>query len=354
MRTKLLGGAFLSLIALGIGSSKSFAADSSATRRSTAKLDPEMQQLIEEFRALGPKPLEKLSPTEARKQPTFADAVKALLKKQQRATEPEAVGNVENRAIPGNGGTLPIRIYTPKGEGPFPILVYYHGGGWVIADLDVYDATPRALANAAGCMVVSVHYRQAPEHKFPAAPDDALTAFRWVVNHAAEIGGDPKRIAIGGESAGGNLAAVTTLMARDSSEQLPVHQLLIYPVTSYRFDSESLRSEARAEPLNTAMMRWFWEFYLAKPEDGLLAYASPLDSNDLTKLPPATIITADVDPLRSDGKEYAEKLKAAGVVANYRNYEGVTHEFFGAGAVLPKAREAVAFAAEELRAAFSR
>ncbi len=357
MRNYKLVALWLALLLAGGSISASLAADSegdmrASLQRPSARLDPEMSALLEEFRALGPKPLTSLNPEQARKQPTIADAVKALLKKQQMSDEPEGVASVENRTIPSKEGKIPVRIYTPQGSGPFPILVYYHGGGWVIADLDVYDSTPRALANAANCLVVSVAYRQAPENKFPAAPQDAFEAYKWVVDNAKELGGDPKRVAVGGESAGGNLAAVTAMMARDDGVQLPVHQLLVYPVTSYRFDSESLRSEANAEPLNTAMMRWFWEFYLARPEDGLMPYASPLHSKNLEKLPAATIVTAEVDPLRSDGKEYAEKLQAAGVNVVYKNYEGVTHEFFGTGAVVPKAKEAVEFAAQALKTSF--
>ncbi|MEP7227597.1 MAG: alpha/beta hydrolase fold domain-containing protein, partial [Gemmatimonadales bacterium] len=172
-------------------------------RTSAAAPDRQMQAVLTELEALHPKPIPQLSAAAARKQPTPADAVKALLKKEGRTTAPEPVGNVTNRTIPGAAGSIPIRIYTPQGAGPFPVIVYYHGGGWVIADLDTYDASPRALTNLANAVVVSAHYRQGPEHKFPAAHQDAFTAYRWVLANAKSLKGDPSRVAVMGESAGG-------------------------------------------------------------------------------------------------------------------------------------------------------
>ncbi len=173
--------------------------------------NPQMKAVLDELAGLGGKPIETLLPAEARLQPSAADAVKSLLKKQGKPITPEPVGKVEDATIPGPSGPIPARIYTPAGDGPFPVLVYWHGGGWVIADLNTYDASPRALANAAGCIVVSCHYRQAPEHRFPAASDDAIAAYQWVLANAPGFGGDPARVAVAGESAGGNLAAVTAL-----------------------------------------------------------------------------------------------------------------------------------------------
>ncbi len=315
--------------------------------------NPQMQAVLDELKSLGGKPLESLSSEEARKQPSAADAVKSLLTKQGKPTDPETVGKVEDRAIPGPKGDIPARVYTPAGDGPFPVLVYWHGGGWVIADLDTYDASCRALCNAAGCVVVSCHYRQAPEHPFPAAADDAFAAYKWVVDHAAEIGGDAAKIAVAGESAGGNLAAVVTLRARDEGLKPPVHQLLIYPVTDFNFDTPSYREHANAKPLNATMMRWFWSRYLPEPGAGFSPYASPLRAN-LNDLPPTTVITADIDPLRSEGEAYANKLSQSGVDVEQVNYPGVTHEFFGMGAAVDDAKQAVAKTGERLKAAFGR
>lgn len=234
----------------------------------SGKPDPQMQAVLDQLQALGGKPIETLSAEEARKQPTPADAVKALLKKQGKSAAPEPVGNVANRSIPGAAGPIPIRIYTPKGTGPFPVVFYIHGGGWVIADLDVYDSSPRALANAAGAVVVSTHYRQGPEHKFPAAHDDTWAAYKWTLANAGSFQGDPKRVAVVGESAGGNMAGAIAIRARDEGAQAPVYQVLIYPVTTADPATPSKKENAQAKPLNTAMMKWFSEKYLASPADG--------------------------------------------------------------------------------------
>ena len=220
-----------------------------------AKPNAQMQAVLDELAKLGPKPLGSLPAVEARKQPTPADAVTALLKKQGKSTEPEAVGKVEHKSITGAGGQIPIRIYTPKGEGPFPVIVYYHGGGWVIADLDTYDASPRALVNATNAVVVSAHYRQAPEHKFPAAHDDAHVAYKWVLAHAKELKGDPKKIALVGESAGGNMAAAVSVMAREHKMQMPIYQVLVYPIADNNVETPSYVENAKAKPLDRAGMQ---------------------------------------------------------------------------------------------------
>jgi len=315
----------------------------------------QMQAVLDEFAALNPKPIESLLPVDARKQPTIFDAVKVLIKEEGKPTDPEPVAKVQDMKIPGpaGDGDIAIRVYTPQGEGRFPILVYWHGGGWVLADLDTYDATPRALANAAGCVVVSCEYRKGPENRFPAAADDAIAAYRWVLANAPSIGGDPRRVAVGGESAGGNLAAVTALRARDAGIAAPVHQLLIYPATNAAFDTPSYHQFATAKPLNAAMMRWFWGYYIAKPEDGLNPYASPLLDRRAGPLPSMTLITAEIDPLRSEGKAYADKLASSGVKVTYRNHQGVTHEFFGMSAVLDEAKKAIDEAAAGLKTAFA-
>jgi acetyl esterase len=314
--------------------------------------DAEMQAVLDAHAALGPKPLETLTAAEARKQPSPADAVMALLKKQGKSTAPEAVGKVVNRTIPGPGGAIPVRIYWPKGDGPFPVIVYYHGGGWVIANLDTYDASARALTNAANAIVISSHYRQGPEHKFPAAHDDAWAAWQWSVKNAASLKGDTARIAVAGESAGGNLAAFVTLMARDQKTKLPVHQLLVYPIANYDLDSPSYRENADARPLSKAGMQWFFRNYLKSEADGADWRISLLSVKDVKGLPPTTVILAQIDPLRSEGQAYAEKLTAAGVDVQVKRFDGVTHEFFGMSAVHPKAKQAVADAASRLRASF--
>ena len=301
--------------------------------------DQQMQAVLTELQALNPKPIPELSAAEARKQPTPADAVKALLKKQGKSTAQEPVGSVVNRTIPGAGGPIAVRIYTPRGTGPFPVIVYYHGGGWVIADLDTYDASPRALTNLTQAVVVSSHYRQGPEHKFPAAHQDAFTAYRWVLANAKSLKGNPAKVAVAGESAGGGLAAAVSMMARDSGAQMPVHQLLVYPIAGYDLNTPSYQENAEAKPLNKAMMAWFFEKYLRSPEDGKNPMIDLVNA-DLKGLPASTIITAQIDPLRSEGKTLADRLEAAGVEVDYKNYEGSSHEFFGMGVVLDDAKSA--------------
>ena len=313
--------------------------------------DAQMKAVLDELASFNAPPIEKLSPMNARNSPTVTNAVMGLLAKRGKAAV-EMVGDISHQLIPGPGGDLLARIYKPRGKGPFPVLVYFHGGGWVIATIDTYDSSCRALANAANCMVVSVAYRQAPENKFPAAAEDAYAATQWVMSNAAQLNGDPKRVAVGGESAGGNLAAVTCLMARDKKGLMPVHQMLIYPVTNYAFDTPSYQENANAKPLNRAMMMWFWNHYLKSAADGSNPYASPLRAENFRNLPPATVITAEIDPLRSEGQAYAQQLQKAGVSVKATNYNGVTHEFFGAGAVVDKAKQAVREAATGLRSGF--
>ena len=308
----------------------------------------EQQQVLDALASLNGKPIESLTAVEARKQPTPTDAVLAVLKKNGAATTPEAVGSVVNRTIPGPGGALPIRIYTPAGTGTFPVILYFHGGGFVIATNDTYDGSARALTNATKAILVSVEYRKAPEHKFPAAHDDALAAWKWVVANATRLRGDTAHIAIAGESAGGNLAIATTVSAKAKGLAVPVAILAVYPVTQGDTTTPSYTQNAMAKPLNRAMMSWFFEKYTRSPADATDPRLNLLAA-ELKGLPPTTIITAQFDPLRSDGEMLAERLKTAGVDVEIRNFDGVSHEFFGQGAVVPAAREAVAFAAGGLR-----
>lgn len=313
-----------------------------------SELHPEMKMVIDELTSLNGKPIESLSAEEARQQPTPADAVMSIMKKKGRVG-PEPVGDVADQTIPGVAGQIPVRIYTPKGTGPFPVLVYYHGGGWVIATIDTYDSSARALCNAANVVVVSVEYRKAPENKFPAAVDDAFAAYQWTVQNAASINGKASAMNVAGESAGGNLATEVCIKARDMKIQMPNNQILVYPVAQLASETPSYQKYAAAKPLNKPMMFWFKKQYLANPtSDAENPMASPLKAN-LIGLPSTTIIGAQIDPLLSDGKMYADALRAAGVNVRYKVYEGVTHEFFGMGAVVPEAKEAMEFAAQGLR-----
>jgi acetyl esterase/lipase len=265
---------------------------------------------------------------------------------------PEPVWDVRNESIRGAGGYIPIRIYTPKGRGPFPVIVYIHGGGWVLADLDAYDSSARALANAAKAVVISTHYRQAPEHPFPASHEDVFSSYAWAHDNASCFGGDPTRIAVAGESAGGNMAVAISLMARDRNVPMPVYQVLVYPVAGTDMNTPSYRENALAKPLSKAMMKWFAKHEFKRVQ----AKRDPridLIHADLRGLPSATVITAEIDPLRSEGKALADKLTESGVSVAYRNYHGVTHEFFGMAAVLREGRDAVQFAANNLMAGFA-
>ena len=315
------------------------------------KANKEMQAVLDQLTELGGKPIAQLTPEEARRQPTPADAVKALLTKRGQSTAPERVANVENKSITGPGGAIPVRIYTPDGQGPFPVIVYIHGGGWVIADLDTYDSSPRALANAAKAVVVSTHYRLAPEHPFPASHEDVFAAYKWARENAGSFNGDPRRIAVAGESAGGNMAAAISLMARAQNVPLPLHQVLVYPVAGTDMNTPSHQENANAKPLNKAMMEWFGKHEFKSAQDKQDPRIDLLNAN-LRGLPSTTIISAEIDPLRSEGKMLADKLKAAGVDVDYKNYDGVAHEFFGMGAVLPESKDATKLAAKNLMKAF--
>jgi len=316
-----------------------------------------MDDLLGALAGLNGKPIADLSPEEARGQPGMADAVEAWSMENLGEATPEEVGEISEATYMGAGGELPVRVYMPLPEsagaptGGLPVLVYWHGGGFVLGDLDTYDASCRALCNAAGCIVFAPAYRHAPENPFPAAPEDAYAAYQWVLANAGEYGGDPARVAVAGESAGGNLAAVVCLTAREEGGVMPVHQVLVYPLVNWAMNTESYREHADAKPLNRAGMEWFKGHYLGS-EGAITDWrAAPLMAPDLTGLPPATIIGAEIDPLRSEGEMFADRLRDAGVAVNYRNFEGVTHEFFGTG-VLPESKEAVRIVAGDLREAF--
>ncbi len=268
----------------------------------------------------------------------------------ERQSEP--VGKVEDLTIPGPGGDIPVRVYAPEGEGPFPVLVYFHGGGFVLCDIDTYDSICRALTNAAGCITVSIDYRLAPEHKFPAAVDDCYAAAEWVALNAEAMGGDPSRIAVGGDSAGGNLAAVVALISGERGTPPLSFQLLIYPTTDFALDTPSRRQYSEGYFLTRSMMVWFRNHYLAEEDDAMSHYASPLRAGVIKDPPPALIITAEFDPLRDEGEAYGEKLREAGGDVRISRYDGMIHAFF----CMPqfdKGMEALEEAAKALRSAFS-
>ncbi|MFB6196256.1 MAG: alpha/beta hydrolase [Haloplanus sp.] len=273
---------------------------------------------------------------------------------------------VRDLSIPGAGddpeSPLAVRTYTPRGEAPetsgedaaaLPVLVYFHGGGWVRGDLDTHDGLCRLLAAAADCVVVSVDYRRAPEHRFPAAVHDAYAATAWAADHADVVGGDPDRVAVGGDSAGGNLAAAVTLLARERGGPAIDHQVLLYPVTDYAFDTDSYAENAEGYLLSLASMRWYWERYLGDEMDGAHPYASPLRARDLSNLPSATVVTAGYDPLRDEGAAYADRLREAGVSVTHANYPGMVH-VFASFPDLDRARDARERIADDLNAAFGR
>jgi acetyl esterase len=313
--------------------------------------DPQMKAVLNALARLGAKPIHTLTVEQARSQPTPADAVRDVLAQQGRSAAAEPVGNVEDRTVVlGNGTTTTLRVYTPAGAGLFPVLLYIHGGGWVIATIDTYDASARALCNAAGAIVVSAEYRKAPEVAFPGAHEDTWAAWQWLLGNAAALNGAASKIAVVGESAGGNMAASIARRARDAQLQPPVHQVLIYPVVDADVTSPSEQQNRDAAPLDTASLVWIYDKYRPDPADPRFA----LRAASFAGLASATVITADIDPLRSEGRAYADALGAAGVPVRWANFEGVTHEFFGMGAVVDKARDAVALAATDLKAAFAR
>ncbi len=315
-------------------------------------IDPQMQAVVEQLDAFEQPPYNEVTPFQARNEKSATGAVRALLMKSGMPPMPP-VADVAHRVLPvGPPEGVLVRTYTPlTGSGPRPVIVYYHGGGWVIADLDTYEPSAMALAAQTGAVVVSVAYRLAPENKFPAQHEDAFAAYRWVVENAAQIGGDPARIATAGESAGGNLAVAVALMAKERGVRLPVHVLSVYPIADGDTASPSYDRYANAKPLNRPLMQWFFEHALASPADAARPWISLVDA-DLAGMPPTTIINAEIDPLQSEGEELAQALRRAGVEVEQRTFAGVAHEFFGMAALLEQAVAAQALAAGRLRRAF--
>ena len=305
-------------------------------------LQPQVEALLEEFRKQGLPPFDQMSVTAAR-------AVALGFRDLQG--EPENVAETRDILIPGPAGKLPVRLYHPSPGKTLPMVVYFHGGGWVIGDLEIVDKPCRALANASGCVVASVNYRLSPETKFPGPAEDCYAATRWLAEQASEIGADRGRIAVAGDSAGGNLAAVVALMARDRGGPELAYQLLIYPVTAPAKGTKSASYQDNAEGylLTRGSMEWFWDHYLASPEDGENPYASPMHASDLSKLPPAMVVTAEFDPLRDEGQAYARRLREAGVTVKTAHYEGLIHGFFWMAGALDAGRKLTREMGEELR-----
>ena len=309
-------------------------------------LDPQVEAYLAQIAALNEPPLSTMTPEAIRQ------AIQMEVESGARQFgEPAPVAHIENRTIPGPAGDIPVRIYTPAGDGPFPVLVFFHGGGWVICTLDTHDSHCRSLANGTPCIVVSVDYRLAPEHKFPAATEDCYAATQWVAEYAAEFNGDPARIAVGGDSAGGNLTAVISQMARDRGGPPLSFQLLIYPATDFMADTLSMKENAEGYFLTADDMTWFTNHYLNSEEEKRNPLASPLLAADLSGLPPALVITAEYDPLRDEGEIYGQKLKEAGVPVTITRYDGMIHGFVGMP--FDKSRQAFAEACAALRGAFT-
>ncbi|WP_407316137.1 alpha/beta hydrolase [Pseudomonas sp. nanlin1] len=365
--SKLRSAALLSLCVAGLAAGLSGCARDPEKRsvselavsstKSLLRTDADMQKVLNKFASFDAKAVEKISPAEARQQPTIADAVKGVLADQKRSSEPtDLVPGVTTQeiSIPGAAGnSMPATVYTPAGTGPFPVVLYFHGGGWVFADRKVYDGGARGLAKQANAIVVSVDYRLAPENKFPAAHDDALAAYRWLSQNAASLKGDPQRLGLAGESAGGNLAVATAVAAHKAGLTAPRHVLAVYPVAQTKTDTPAYLQYADAMPLNRPMMLWFVA-NVTKNTSDLQDPRLDLVHANLKGLAPVTLINAEIDPLRDDGAQLEQALRNAGVSVERKVYPGVTHEFFGTAAVVKKAEEAQAYAGARLQADLTR
>jgi acetyl esterase len=302
-------------------------------------LVPEYEALLANLAAAEGPPFSQLSPDEGR-----------AIYRMMRPLNPDiAVGRVADTSVPGPAGDIPVRVYTPQGAGPFPVLVNFHGGGWVIGDLDTADAVCRDLCGSAGCVVVSVAYRLAPEHRYPAAVEDAWAATTWVAKNMSELHGNG-RLAVGGESAGGNLAAVVCLWARDRGGPKIHFQLLLYPVTDHDFERDSYRANGKGYILELDTMRWFWDHYCPEPLRRAEPNASPLRAANMRDLPPALVVTAEFDPLRDEGEAYARALRAAGNQVEVVRYDGLVHDFLATAAMFEPSRRGFESTARTLRA----
>jgi acetyl esterase/lipase len=312
---------------------------------------PENQAVLDALKQMGLRPYHTLSPQAARQQPSFTDGVMAAMQARGLPTAPPPGTTERDISIPGPAGNLVAKVVTPTGaSGPLPVILYFHGGGWVLADRNVYAPSARGLARGARAIVVSVDYRRAPEAPFPAQHDDALASYRWLLSNAKSIGGDASRIAFAGESAGGNLAVATAMQARDAGLPQPRHILSVYPIAGSDLNTPSYQDSSNAMPLNRALMAWFFRYVGRQPAD-LMDPRINLVGANLGGLAPVTIVAAQIDPLRSEGEMLAQRLNAAGVAVERREWAGTTHEFFGAAPLIPAATEAQQWASERLRSA---
>ena len=304
---------------------------------------PETQGLLAMLEEAGGPDISEQTPEEARA------AIANFAMMQAGAPEP---ARVEDRTVPGPAGDIPVRVYASEGDN-LPVVMYFHGGGWVLGDIDSHDGTcKQLLAELGDAVVVSVHYRLAPEDKYPAAADDCYAAAAWVAEHGAEIGADGSRMAVAGDSAGGNLSAVVSQMARDKGGPAIAAQVLHVPVTDHNYSYSSYTENAEGKLLTRASMVWFWDHYLPNAEAGQEAYASPIKAADLSGLAPALIQTAELDPLRDEGEAYGAAIEAAGGDVTVRRYDGVVHDPFMMFAVIPTGieclKEAAAFINERI------
>ena len=312
-------------------------------------LHPDAARVCEMIVASGRPPLETLTPVQARE---VYSASRQVLQ-----PDPPEVAETTNLQAPGPTGPIPLRLYRGLGtrkDQPLPALIYFHGGGWVIGDLDSHDQACRALANASGCIVVSVHYRLAPEHKFPAAVEDAITATRWIAANAASLGIDATRLAVGGDSAGGNLAAVVCIDARDRGGPPLRLQLLIYPSVDMGMDMRSHLRHADQLPLTRPTMRWFIDHYLRGETDKSDWRASPLRARSFANLPPALVVTAAFDPLCDEGEAYAKALLEAGVPVTHERFAGQIHGFLTMGRIIADSGRLISLSAAAMNAAFEK
>ena len=306
-------------------------------------LDPQVKQFLQTVESLGVPPFESLEVAEAR----AAAAATA-----EQIGPPLPVAEIRDLAVPGLGGEIPLRLYRPDVDGPCPVLVYLHGGGWVLGDIPTHEKLCTEIVQGAGCAVVSVEYRLAPEHRFPAAADDAYAAMQWVMAHGEQLGIDSHRVAVGGDSAGGNLATVACLMAKDRDVTMPVCQILIYPITDCDFGTPSYENNADGYLLTRSTMRWFWQCYAGSDEDRCHPYASPLRAEDLAGLPSALMITAEFDPLRDEAEDYARRLEEAGVPVTLTRYDGMIHAFIRRTDIFDQAQAAQREVCRTLREVF--
>lgn len=303
-------------------------------------LDPQVVELLEILEKAGGKPLEDCTPFEARQGDWSKDFIGAS----------EEVVEVIHEFIPGPTADLPIRIYRPKGIGPLPAIVFFHGSAFTVSNISLSDSAHRALANSTGCIIIAVNYQKAPEHKFPTPFNDAYFSTQWIFENAERFGIDDKKIGVGGDSAGGNLAAAVAMRARDENFPQLAFQLLIYPTVDSDSTRPSMYENATGYMLSAAACAWAWNQYIENPEDRKNPYAAPINSKDFLNLPPAIVLTAEFDPLRDEAEEYAELLSSAGIKVIARRYEGMIHGFFWTAGVIAGSRKLIEDIGDDIRA----